>query len=259
MATQTPPPLPLFYKNLTPLQTGPHANYRQQASEKAPFFADTHAVPLTIDEFVIAQRDYPIVFSVGETSVPLALFGLNEGVNMFVEADGTVKGDVYIPAYVRRYPFMLARLSPEAEELSLCFDPESGLVKEGGDGPALFEDGKPTEVTNAILKFCEEFEMSAQRTGAFMKELEKLDLVMDGEVSIQVPGSQTPYVYRGFRMVNEEKFRSLDAETLHKIHQNGILTLLTAHLFSMSQMPNLFARQLNAGRIPEQSAPVGNA
>jgi hypothetical protein len=258
MATQPPANLPLFYKNLVPLQTGPHSNYRQQPTDKAPFFGETHAVPLTIDEFVMAQRFYPIVFSIGENSVPLALFGLNEGVNMFVEADGKLRGEFYVPAYVRRYPFMLARLAPGSQELSLCFDPESGLVGEGGDGPALFDGDKPSETTNGILKFCEEFELAAQRTGAFVKELEDMDLLMDGEVSIQIQEQQQPYVYRGFRMINEEKFRALGAEELHKIHQNGILPLITAHLFSLSQMPTLFGKQMSEGRVPQQALSTGN-
>lgn len=259
MATQPPPNLPLFYKSLVPLQTGPHSNYRQQTMDKVPFFGGTHAVPLTIDEFVMAQRFYPIVFSVGDNSVPLALFGLNEGVNLFVEEDGRLKGDFYVPAYVRRYPFMLARLQPGAQELSLCFDPESGLVGENCDGPALFDGDKPSETTNGVLKFCEEFELSAQRTGAFVKELEALELIMDGEISIQIPEQQSPYVYRGFRMVNEEKFRALGGEDLHKINQNGILPLIMAHLFSLSQMPNLFGRQMSEGKVPQPAAAVGNA
>jgi len=259
MATQPPANLPLFYNNLVPLQTGPHANYRQQQSDRAPFFGKTHAVPLTIDEFVLAQRFYPIVFSVGETSVPLALFGLNEGVNLFVEEDGKLKGDIYVPAYVRRYPFMLARLTPDAQELSLCFDPESGLVREGGDGPALFDGDKPSETTNGILKFCEEFELSAQRTAAFVKELQDMDLIMDGEISIQTPEQQAPYVYRGFRMINEERFRALDGDALHKINQNGILPLIMAHLFSLSHMPNLFGKQLSEGKVPQPAFAMGNA
>lgn len=261
MATQPPPSLPLFYKNLTPLQTTSHANFRQKSTDKAPFFAETHAIPLTIDEFLIAQRHYPIVFSVGENSVPLALFGLNDGVNLFVEPDGTLKGEFYVPAYVRRYPYMLARLTPEAQELSLCFDPDSNMVGEDGDGPALFDGDQPSEATKGILKFCEDFEMAAQRTNAFMKELEEMELVMDGEVSIQIPDQENPYVYRGFRMVNEEKFRALDGEALKRIHENGMLPLIMAHLFSMSQMPNLFGRQMTEGKIPQPSAGVdfGNA
>jgi hypothetical protein len=250
MASQPPANLPLFYKNLIPLQSGPHSAYRAKGTDKAPFFAGTHAVPLTIDEFVLSQRHYPIVFSAGENPVPLGLFGLNEGVNVYVEADGTLKREVYVPAYVRRYPYLLARLTPDAQELSLCFDPESGLLGDGGDGQALFENDKPSEATNAILKFCEEFELSAQRTAAFMKELIDMELLMDGEVAIQVEGQEQPYVYRGFQMVNEEKFRDMRGDELRKINQNGILPLIMAHLFSLSLVRDVFGRQMAEGRIP---------
>ena len=240
----------MFYNNLIPLQSGPHSAYRTRTTDKAPFFATTHAVPLTIDEFVHAQRNFPIVFSTGENSVPLGLFGLNEGVNVFVEADGTLKREIYVPAYVRRYPYMLARLTPEAQELSLCFDPDSGLLGPDGDGPLLFEGDRPSEATNAILKFCEDFELSAQRTAAFVKELSDMELLMDGEVSIQANDQDQPYVYRGFQMVNEEKFRELRGDELRKINQNGILPLVMAHLFSLSLMREIFGRQLAEGKVP---------
>jgi len=76
-------------------------------------------LPLTIDEFPNAARNYPIVFSVGDNSVPLILMGLNEGVNTFMGEDGKFTEPAYVPAYVRRYPFLLAKLQPDAEELSL--------------------------------------------------------------------------------------------------------------------------------------------
>jgi hypothetical protein len=258
MVTQPPANLPLFYKNLVPLQSGPHNAFRTVTSEKAPFFANTHAVPLTIDEFVFAQRHYPIVFSVGDDPVPLGLMGLNEGVNVFLEADGTLKRELYVPAYVRRYPFLLARLTPEAQELSLCFDPDSGLVGPGGDGQALFDGDKPSEATNQILKFCEEFELSAQRTSAFVKELQEMELLMAGEVAIQMDGQDAPYVYRGFQMVNEEKFRDLRGDELRKINQNGILPLVMAHLFSLSLVRDVFSRQLADGKVPAASPALVN-
>src|SRR3546814_7668527 len=101
---------------------------------------------------------------------------------------------------------MLARLRPDSEDLSLCFDPNSGIVGEFEDGQTLFEDGKPSETTNNVLKFCEEFEVSAQRTNNFMQELKELELLIDGEVSIQPPGSEQPFIYRGFQMVDAAKF-----------------------------------------------------
>ena len=262
MATQPPPNLPLFYKNLQPLSSSLHAGYKSRPSDKAPYLATANAIPLTIDEFISAQRHYPIVFSSGEVPVPLALMGLNDGVNVFIDAESKPLNPVYIPAYVRRYPFLLARLDQNAEELSLCFDPTSGLVGEGEEGNALFEDEKPTEGLNAILKFCEEFEIAAQRTAAFIKELQEMDLLIDGEVTIQPGDAAQPFLYRGFRMVNEEKMREMNGDTLRKLNQNGILPLIYAHLFSLPQIREIFGRQMALGKVPEQlqsMAPAGAA
>jgi hypothetical protein len=258
MATEPPTNLPLFYKNLVPLQNGVHNRFRSRTDSKAPFLAKAHAVPLTVDEFVFAQRHLPIVFSSGDSPVPLALFGLNEGVNVFVEEDGTLRQNIYVPAYVRRYPFMLARLRPEADELSLCFDPDSDLVGEFDDGMPLFDGEKPSENTNGILKFCEEFEMSAQRTTAFLKELKDLDLLMDGEVAIQLVQEEQPFVYRGFQMVSEEKLRELRGDTLRKLNQNGILPLIMAHLFSLSLVRDVFGLQATMGLVPGYTLPKAN-
>jgi hypothetical protein len=263
MATEPPSnALPIFYGGLEPLSSSVHGGYRSRTSDRAPFLTSNHAVPITIDEFVAVQRHYPIVFSVGENTVPLALMGLNEGVNVFVDETGKPVGDIYLPAYVRRYPFMLARLQPDAQELSLCFDPTSGLIGEFEDGEPLFDDGKPSETTNNVLKFCEEFELSAQRTVAFMTELKDADLLMDGEVSIQPAGSDQPSIYRGFQMVNEEKLRGLEGDEVKRMNQNGMLPLILAHLFSVSLVRDIFAKQMQQGKgppIPGLGAPAGNA
>ncbi|MEA3011449.1 MAG: hypothetical protein QOJ91_3141 [Sphingomonadales bacterium] len=263
MATEPPSnALPIFYGGLEPLSSSVHSGYRSRSSDRAPFLTSNHAIPITIDEFVAVQRHFPIVFSVGENSVPLALMGLNEGVNVFVDETGKPNGEIYLPAYVRRYPFMLARLQPDAQELSLCFDPTSGLVGDFEEGETLFDDGKPSETTNNILKFCEEFELSAQRTVAFMTELKDAGLLMDGEVSIQPADSDQPFIYRGFQMVNEEKLRSLEGAELTRINQNGMLPLVLAHLFSVSLVRDVFARQMQQGKGPQApgiGAPAGNA
>ncbi len=252
MASQPPANLPVLYNDLQPLSSTIHGGYRSRPSDRAPFFANVHAVPLTIDEFVHAQRYYPIVFSAGDNPVPLALLGLNEGVNVFVDEEGVPFNPFYVPAYVRRYPYMLARLQPDAQELSLCFDPTSDLLGDGGEGEALFDGDKPTEQLNNILKFCEDFEMSAQRTNAFVNELKELDLLIDGEVSIQANDSDQPFVYRGFQMVAEEKMRDMHGDQLRKINQNGILSLVTAHMFSLPLIRDIFGRQMALGKVPAQ-------
>ncbi|MDB5699584.1 MAG: multidrug transporter [Alphaproteobacteria bacterium] len=260
MATSAPAAqLPLLYQQLEPLSSGTHGAFKLRPAQAAPFLAQHHAIPLTIDEFITCQRFYPIVFSAGDNPVPLALMGLNEGVNVFVDDEGKPRTEIYIPAYVRRYPFLLARLRPDAEELSLCFDPTSDVVGAYDEGEPLFEGDKASETTNAILKFCEEFELSAQRTNAFMKELIDMDLLIDGEVSIQPSDEQAPFIYRGFRIIAEEKIRELRGDELRKMNQNGMLPLIIAHLFSLPLIRELFGKQAQQGKIPQQDPAMVNA
>jgi len=249
------PGLPMLYQNMVPLSSQEHRNWRVRPLQSLELIANVHALPLTVDEFPIAQRYFPIVFSLGPDSVPLALLGLNEGVNVFVDAEGNYREGTYLPAFVRRYPFMLARLNEQSEELSLCFDPTPGLLGDFEEGARLFNDeGEPEQPIKDMLGFCEQFEFAAQRTTAFMKDLEETGLLEDGELTIQHPSNPQPYVYRGFRMVNEEKLRDLRGDQLRKMSQNGMLTLLYAHLFSLSLTSEIFARQADQGKLPAAAA-----
>ena len=254
MATAAPTPsLPLFYNAAEPLNVTQHGKMKVRPVLKMGQIGRTHAIPITVDEFALVQRFYPIVFSIGEGSVPIALMGLNEGVNVFLDEDGRpLDPNAYIPAYIRRYPFLLARLRPDTDELSLCFDPTADAIGDFKDGEALFEGDQPTDATKAILEFCEQFEAAGQRTAAFMEELLKSDLLMEGEVAIQPEGFEQPFIYRGFRMIDEEKLRNFRGDELRKMNQSGLLPLLYAHLFSLSQMRDVFGRQMKQGKAPSQ-------
>ena len=195
--------LPVFYNDLQPLSSELHGNFRIRTANTAPFLGKQHAVPLTVEEFPLVQRYMPIVFSAGDEPVPLALMGLNEGVNVFFDADG-----------------------------------------------------KPTDLGQQILKFNEEFEIAGQKTGAFLKELNDMGLLMDGEVAIQPEGAEQPYIYRGFRMVDEAKLNDMRGDQLRKIQQNGMLPLIYAHLFSLGLIREIFGRQMAMGAVAPQIAPA---
>jgi hypothetical protein len=263
MATQAPTNLPLLYRGLEPLNRQAHGDKRLHRLDTIPAINQAHAVPVTVDEFMLASRFYPIIFSAGEQPVPLALMGLHEGANTFFDADGKLtEPNVYVPAYLRRYPFMLARLTEATDQLSLCFDPTSNAIGDFDDGEALFDGENPSQATNDILAFCEQFEQAGQRTGAFMAEVQSLGLLMDGEVAIQPEGSEQPFVYRGFQMVDEAKFRDLRGDELRKMNQSGTLALVMAHLFSLSLVRDIFARHVAQGSGPEgfnPGAPAQNS
>lgn len=260
MASVPQPSLPLFYNDLMPLNSRDHATWRAKPTESVQWLAKQHAIPLTVEEFVPAHRDYPIIFSDGDQPVPLALMGLNENVNVFVDEAGKVTEPVYLPAYIRRYPFLLAKLTPDTDELSLCFDPTSDVIGDFSEGEALFgADGKPAAPVEQALQFCDNFEQAGARSQQFIDEIKKHDLLMDGEIAItQNDNPDRPYIYRGFRMINEDKLRELDAETVKAWNANGMLALIYAHLFSLDNMRLIFQRQMTQGKVPAQTDAPAN-
>jgi hypothetical protein len=118
------------------------------------------------------------------------------------------------------------------------------------EGEALFQDDQPSETTKQILGFCENFEQAGMQTGAFMKELADNKLLIDGEVSIQPEGSAQPFIYRGFQMISEDALKNLRGDVARKMIQSGLLPLIYAHLFSLSLIREVFARQMQLGKVP---------
>lgn len=117
MLTNEEAALPVLYKSIVALSSQAHLDWRYDHSKK-PNLSRVHAVPLTTDEFAIAQRHYPIIFSVGENPVPLALMGLVEGSNVLTDHEGNLPDGYYVPAYIRRFPFLLARMEEGGPDLA---------------------------------------------------------------------------------------------------------------------------------------------
>jgi hypothetical protein len=250
MASAPQQGLPLLYNDLTPISSQVHGEWRFREVRGAKFLQGVHAVPVLAEEFIQASRFYPIVFSIGSDPVPLALMGLNEGVNTIVNDEGMFPDDYYIPAYVRRYPFLLAKLRPDADELSLCVDPTSEVIGAYDEGELLFADGAPSERTKQILGFCEQMEQASGVTAAFFRDIADQKLLTDGEFSAQPDGAPQPFIYRGFQIVSEDALKNLRGDVARKWIQSGLLALIYAHLFSLQRMTDLFSRQVIQGKMP---------
>ena len=125
--------------------------------------------------------------------------------------------------------------------------PSSALAS---SSQVLNTQGGPSQITKDILQFNEHFEQAGLRTNQFMKELKELDLLTEGETAITPEGAEQPFIYRGFQMVDENKLTELRGDQLRKITQNGMLPLIYAHLFSLQLMREIFAAQVQLGKMP---------
>jgi hypothetical protein len=246
--------LPVMYRELRPLSSDDYGSWLLQRTGAYPNAANVHAVPITLDEFPEVHRRMPIVFGAGKTPMPMALMALNEGLNVFLDENGTPHDpDLYIPSFIRRYPFILAATG-EKDRLSLCVDPTSEEVGDLSIGDPLFVDGEPSETTQQLLRACEQYERRVRTTTAFVGALQSLELLTESTLSITIAEGDEPISYSGFLSIDEEKLRELPEAKVMELHKGSGLTFIHAHLLSMGLIKTLFATQIAQGWDPTPKA-----
>lgn len=235
----------LFYTNPEPLSRETHGNLGVARVEKPfGFAAEGHVVPLTVAEFGLAALTYPIIFA-GEQKQPLAVMGLTAGQNLFVKDDGSFEVGAYVPAYIRRYPFVLA--NDEAQQrMIVCIERPAEIFREEGAEMPLFDDkGEPSEYTQNAIKFCEDFETERRRTEQFVNLMNELDLfetkraVFTPNMPDGKPGE--PQLIADYFGISEEKVRAIPADKLVELRDSGALEKIYNHLSSLVGWDRLIA------------------
>ncbi|MDN3920791.1 SapC family protein [Roseateles violae] len=239
---------PPLYGNLIPLDRVVHKNLRLKTDLAiVPRVADQNSLFLTAVEFAEACKEYPIVFvRVGEVPTdgskqavaPLAVMGLKAGSNLFVEGDKWTGN--YVPAYVRRYPFMMARLE-QGDQIAVCYDEQWPGFSET-EGVSLFAaDGQPTEFLVNAKTFLENFEQEAERTRLICAQLVELELLQDMRFDATLPNGEKLEV-EGFMALDEKKLAELADDKVVQLFRNGLLALLEMHRVSLGNMSRLASK-----------------
>jgi len=235
------PRFPLFYTSPRPLEAGRHAKTTLSEDIHAQFAATANAIPLNIVEFAIAARHYPLVFSNTAPFLPVAITGLRTGTNAFLDAEGKrwARG-CYVPAYVRRYPFILMENS-EQQQFILCVDEASGFLSEKGDRRPFGDDAKPTEVTNQALEFCRAYHAQYEATQKFVAELAERGLLKDNSTEIRLADDRKIQM-QGYKVIDREKFEELPDKVFLEWRAKNWLPVAYAHMTSLSNWPAVLQR-----------------
>jgi hypothetical protein len=244
-----------FYEKPVTLDRQQHRQLRLKKSPNGfAFAASTIAIPLAIIEFPQASLEYPIVFAVGEKGpgTPIALTGIREKENLFIDAKGQWQG-TYIPAFVRRYPFIL-NIEPVTNTSTVLVDVAfDGLSST--EGERLFEeDGTETAITKSMLEFLGDFKTQGERSNEFMARLKKFDLLIPQSVTVN-RGDTPSLTLDGFHIVDEKKLAELDDAATLELARSGDLARIHTHLLSLNNIQKVFQR-LNekTGMIPAAAA-----
>ncbi|HUO12959.1 MAG TPA: SapC family protein [Caulobacteraceae bacterium] len=237
----------LFYSKPEPLSRELHSKIGLRRMDKPFSFAATsNVVPLTVAEFPLAGLSYPIIFA-GERYQPLAVMGVGQGQNLFIRPDGSFEVGAYIPAYIRRYPFVLAN-DQNRGQLVVCIDRAASMLGEDYDLAFFDEKGEPTDYTNGCIQFCNDFENEGRRTESFINLLKDLDLFEVKQATFTPPrpdGAAGPsQTIAEYFAVSEEKVRALPGDKLQQLVVNGALGQIYAHMMSLAGWDRLIALAL---------------
>ena len=234
----------LFYNDVAPITAERHSNWHAKEIKDFSFAKKTNSVPLMAAEFLSALADYPIVFAGDEESViPVLLLGMRNDENAFVGPDGDWKSR-YIPAFVRRYPFVLA-LSDDNEKYYLCIDESFPGFNQSNEGPALItEEGNPTEYTENVLQFLTQYQSEFELTQAFCKQLKDLNLLEAKQVQATSATGETMTV-DGFYAIEPSRLASLSSDAIVDLVRSGTYELICFHLASLRNFELLRDRSLD--------------
>jgi SapC len=233
----------LFYERPVPLNPTRHQGLSlAMRPDHHRFAAHTHQVPLTGTEFTDAARDMPVLFAQDEQGHWSAhgLLSVRPDENLFVDAQGRWAAGSYLPAFVRRYPFVLAEAAP-GQPMAVCLDEACTGLNRAQVGDALLDPlGEPTDFLRSAMAFLQQFHAEAERTQAFIARLRSLQLLVPKPVTATVAG--LPHQIDGLWRVDVDRYRALPDAEVVSLFREGYLTWIEAHLASQGQIQRLSAR-----------------
>lgn len=231
----------LFYETAVPLSSDRHKNLSVKTGASYKFAEKVNSVPLTAIEFGQTAVECPIVFTGTEDSVmPCAILGATATKNLFVQEDGSWGGK-YVPAFVRRYPFVFAQ-DESGKQLILHIDESFEGCNKEGRGERLFDsDGAQTQYLKNVLAFLQDYQQRFNRTQIFCKRLVELDLLRPMEAQFSMPSGERQSL-SGFQTVDREKLKSISNENLGKMMRTDELECLFLHLSSLRHFGSIAER-----------------
>jgi hypothetical protein len=246
---------PFGYQEIVPL-TRHHKVLLPEARKLPLVFRTLTALPLSYTEFAVACRDYPIAFlssDGGASYVAMAVLGMENQQNLFVTADGAWDPAIYLPAYVRRYPFCMTRVTVDGREQPeriVCV--EKRAINDRGE--ALYDaKGEPLPSWEERRKLLFEYEADLVRSDEMARVLAGLGLLETFTMQA-IPNEGQPLALTGMYRVAEQKLAELAPDTLKDLTQKGMLARVYAHLISLANFSRLLDRR--AAQAKPAAAPA---
>lgn len=228
---RSPSSFPVLYGGVEPLDSRRHRGLRLGDAGQG-FARGANSIPVAAEEFMLAARQMPIVFATEAPHMPLALLRLAGTANHFIDGAGAWRPGSYMPAYLRRYPFLVVQAAADTEQFVLCVDPTAPQLSTG-DGEALFDAaGAPAPIALRAFDFARDVEGAFRRTREMTEALLGMGLLQPAAIQFDHHG--VPFRVDGFHAIDRERLMSLTGEQLVLLRDKGWLEPIHAHLLSLN-------------------------
>lgn len=231
-----------MFKTLEALDTQQHAELKYRPVTGYAFARELTTAPLSASEVVPASRQMMVVFAGGETIKPVVLLSARQASNPFVAASGEWQGD-YIPAHIRRYPFILGESGTQGRYVVMIDRAAPNFDEQAQqEGEPLFQAGKAPEggMVERAREFLLRFQNELEQTERLLQPLVDKDVLVERQLNVTRDGKKEVAV-NGFKVVDAEKLKALDDATLAEWARSGLLGLVYAHLHSQGNTQRLLA------------------
>lgn len=198
---------------------------------------------LSTAEYFEACKDYPIVFLKDNQNewYSSAILGYKEKQNLFIDSNNQWEVGKYVPAYIRRYPFIFVA-QPNTTELALGVDAKYKDNSNLSEIGRLFDkDGNNTELLNNVVAFMSQYHNDIKSTSEFIAKLDELKLLEERVATITNTKNEK-YNISGCFVINEEKLQHLSKKKKDELCSDNKMALITAHLISLSNVQRLGLR-----------------
>ena len=227
----------LIYSSVKALSKTDHKGWSLKAQDNLNFAKEINSVPVTAIEVGLLAASLPIVFTQGDVPGLVAVMGMTEGQNLMINDEGKWEAR-YIPAFLRRYPFVFAK-APESDSFTVCIDEDFEGWNSKSRGERLFDgDGEQTQYLQNIVAFLQDYQAQFDRTQAFCKRLVELDLLEDIQANFDLADGSKVQL-GGFRGINRAKFKALPDDEVVGMFRRDELDLIYLHLQSLSRFQSL--------------------
>ena len=233
-----------------------HRRRKVQPATGFGFARNANSLYLAGVEFNEACKEYAIVFTRARSgkTVPVAMLGLRTRENLFVDNQGAWDA-TYVPAFVRRYPFVLADL-PGRADMAVCIDEAFDGFSDAA-GESLFDTaGQNTPYLQGALDFLNRYQAEYLRTAGFCQRVDEAGLLVEMNAKADLVDGRS-FTMNGLLIVDEQKLLALSDAAVLSLFRSGELHLISMHLLSLSNMQKLAARMAARGERMAPAPPPG--